>query len=120
MRDRHPTDAGASRRPIAARLLLRSLLALAIPVLSLAILPASAGAADGLTMEGRAMLAGHTSRIVTRGVVRDDDFEALVRIRVVRDAPETLGESLGIVPYGNNERHRRNELSILQVVHLSR
>jgi hypothetical protein len=82
VRVRHQPDAGPRRRPIAARLLLRSLLALAIPVLSLAILPASAGAADGLTMEGRAMLAGHA---------RVGSWMA-ISVHIRNDGPSMTGE----------------------------
>ena len=82
MRDRHPPAAGARRRPIAARLLIRSILTLAIPVLCLAILPASAGAADGLTMEGRAMLAGHA---------RVGSWMAIT-IHIKNDGPSVSGE----------------------------
>jgi hypothetical protein len=82
VRDRHPPLAGARRRPIAARLLLRSLLALAIPLLSLAILPASAGAADGLTMDGHAMLGGHA---------RVGSWMAIT-IHVKNDGPSVSGE----------------------------
>ena len=82
MRVRHPQTAGARRRPIAARLLLRSLLALAIPVLSLAILPASAGAADGLTMEARSMLGGHA---------RVGSWMA-ISVHVKNDGPSMTGE----------------------------
>ncbi len=82
MRDRHPSPAGATRRQIAARLLLRSLLALAIPVLTLAFLPAPVGAVEGLTMEGHAMLGGHA---------RVGSWMAIT-VHIKNDGPSVSGE----------------------------